>query len=269
MTICGSALYLVQALVNASGTPLPRLWLVTRGAQPVEIVESPAVLQASLWGLGAVISIEHPSLGCTRIDLDPECSGGEDSDVVRVFEEIRSNVRENQIAIRRGQSYAARFQRRRLRDENRGLPGAGAKAEAQRLDISQRGSLDNLELAPMTRRDPGRGEVEIRVVATGLNFRDVLNTLDLYPGDAGRLGNECVGKIVRVGVGVKGLKIGDEVVAVGCRLLCDLHHNKNRFCASQARPPHCRRSRDHPHYLSDRVTTPCITWAGCRRETEC
>ena len=58
----------------------------------MEINESPAVLQASLWGLGAVISVEHPGLRCTRIDLDPDCSGGEDSDVVRVFAEIRSNV---------------------------------------------------------------------------------------------------------------------------------------------------------------------------------
>ncbi len=229
MTICGSALHLVQALVNASGNHLPRLWLVTRGAQPVNIGESPSVLQASLWGLGAVISLEHPALGCTRIDLDPDCSRREDSDVVRVFEEIRSNVRENQIAIRRGQSYAARFQRCRLGDENSGLAGAGAKAEPQRLDITKRGSLDNLKLAPMTRRDPGRGEVEIKVVATGLNFRDVLNTLDLYPGDAGRLGNECVGKVVRVGVEVKGLKIGDEVVAVAADCFANYITTKTDF----------------------------------------
>ena len=236
MTICGSALHLVQALVNASGSHLPRLWLVTRGAQPVKIVESPAVVQACLWGLGAVISIEHPTLGCTRIDLDPECSRGEDSDVVRVFEEIHSNVRENQIAIRRGQSYAARLQRCRLRDENSGLPGAGAKAEAQRLDITKRGSLDNLKLAPMTRRDPGRGEVEIRVVATGLNFRDVLNTLDLYPGDAGRLGNECVGKIVAVGVGVEGLKIGDEVVAIASDCFATYVTTKTDFVLPKPAP---------------------------------
>ena len=212
--VCGSALHLVHALVNLCGSQLPRLWLVTRGSQPVGSADSPAVLQASLWGLGAVISLEHPALGCTRIDLDPECSRGEDSDVLRVFEEIRSNVRENQIAIRRGQSYAARFQRCRLGDENSGLAGSGAKAEAQRLDITKRGSLDNLKLVPASRRNPGCGEVEIRVLATGLNFRDVLNTLDLYPGDAGRLGSECAGKIVAVGERVEGLRVGDEVVAL-------------------------------------------------------
>ena len=53
------------------------------------------------------------------------------------------------------------------------------------------------------RRAPGPGEVEIRVQATGLNFRDVLNVLGLYPGDAGPLGGECAGEVVRVGQGVR------------------------------------------------------------------
>ena len=92
--------------------------------------------------------------------------------------------------------------------------GNGARTDPQRLEITERGSFDNLKLVPMTRREPDRGEVEIRVLASGLNFRDVLNTLDLYPGDAGRLGNECVGKIIAIGDGVEGLKVGDEVVAV-------------------------------------------------------
>ena len=61
---------------------------------------------------------------------------------------------------------------------------------------------------------PAPGQVEIRVHATGLNFRDVLNVLDMYPGDAGLLGSECVGRIAAVGDGVSEYKVGDRVLAM-------------------------------------------------------
>jgi len=56
--------------------------------------------------------------------------------------------------------------------------------------------------------------VEIKVQATGLNFRDVLNVLDLYPGDPGPLGGECAGEVVAVGSGVTHVKPGDQVLAL-------------------------------------------------------
>ena len=52
------------------------------------------------------------------------------------------------------------------------------------------------------RRLPGPGEVEIAVDATGLNFKDVLNVLGMYPGDPGPLGGECAGRVLAVGAGV-------------------------------------------------------------------
>ena len=68
-----------------------------------------------------------------------------------------------------------------------------------------------------TRRAPGPGEVEVRVRATGLNFRDVLNAMGLYPGtevgpvtaetyarpgDPGPIGGDCAGVVVALGEGV-------------------------------------------------------------------
>src|SRR5438105_1333684 len=52
----------------------------------------------------------------------------------------------------------------------------------------------------------------------GLNFRDVLNALGLYPGDAGPLGGECAGVVSAVGAGVETVQVGQEVVALapGC-----------------------------------------------------
>ncbi|HEY0603184.1 MAG TPA: beta-ketoacyl synthase N-terminal-like domain-containing protein, partial [Herpetosiphonaceae bacterium] len=61
---CGSVLYLTQALASCEWRTAPRLWLITRGSQPVAPSDSPQPLQMPLWGLGYVIALEHPELHC-------------------------------------------------------------------------------------------------------------------------------------------------------------------------------------------------------------
>jgi acyl transferase domain-containing protein/NADPH:quinone reductase-like Zn-dependent oxidoreductase/acyl carrier protein len=206
----GSALNLTQALVEHGGYA-PRLWLVTRGAMPLG-GESLAVQQAPIWGLGKVIALEHPELRCKRIDLDP--NGG---DIHTILDAICTHDDEDQIALRRDTRYVARLTR--YEAQNADVVGAGLRPAPtedvpMRLDITERGVLDNLTLKPIERRAPGRGEVEIRVYATGLNFKDALNAMGMYPGDAGLFGGECAGEIVAVGEGVVDLQIGDAVMAV-------------------------------------------------------
>jgi myxalamid-type polyketide synthase MxaB len=215
---CGGVLDLVQALTRTDRPRLPRLWLVTRGAQPVATPPTPLSLaQAPLWGLGRVIAAEHPELACSRIDLDPAVVGdpgssdpGSQAD--SLFEEIWANDREDQVAFRAGQRYVARVAHLgRTSRKDLQVP----EGRPYRLEITTRGELDNLALRPVVRQSPGPGEVEVHVRATGLNFRDVLNLLGLYPGDAGLLGGECAGEVAAVGQGVEGLKVGDPVVAMG------------------------------------------------------
>ncbi|WP_442936653.1 zinc-binding dehydrogenase [Nostoc sp.] len=70
----------------------------------------------------------------------------------------------------------------------------------------------------ISRQQPGRGEIEIEVGATGLNFKEVLLALGMLPipTDAHlKFGLECAGKIVALAEGVEGFKIGDEVIAFG------------------------------------------------------
>src|SRR4030095_984160 len=76
------------------------------------------------------------------------------------------------------------------------------------------GRLDNLRLQPTARHKPGTGQVEIQVYATGLNVRDVMNAMGVYPGDHIPFGAECAGIITALGEHVGGLHIGDAVVAV-------------------------------------------------------
>ncbi|MEE8526152.1 MAG: SDR family NAD(P)-dependent oxidoreductase [Thermoanaerobaculia bacterium] len=202
---CRSVLHLVQALVRTETLPARGLSLVTRGAQAV--VPGAAglqVAQAPLWGLGRVIAREHPELGCRTLDLAPDA--GED-DAETLCRELRFADGEDQVAYRGGARHVARLVRARE------SPRAAADQRLQ-WNIPTRGVLENLVLQPVPRQPPGPGEVEIRVRAAGLNFRDVLNALGMYPGDAGALGGECSGEIVAVGRGVEDLAEGDAVLAL-------------------------------------------------------
>jgi acyl transferase domain-containing protein/NADPH:quinone reductase-like Zn-dependent oxidoreductase/NAD(P)-dependent dehydrogenase (short-subunit alcohol dehydrogenase family) len=198
--VMNSGLHLAQALVDAN----TRLWFVTRGAQPVAGSLSD-LAQAPAWGLAGVIASELPSLRCTRVDLDP--TGG-DEDARVLCDSVSLADEEDRVAWRGGQRHVARL-----------IPGSVTPADDAplRLEITERGSLGNLKLQHVARELPGPGEVEIRVHASGLNFRDVLNALGMYPGDAGPLGNECAGVITAVGEGVQDLHVGDEVIAMADR----------------------------------------------------
>ena len=77
---------------------------------------------------------------------------------------------------------------------------------AWRLSIERKGSLEDLAIIPSPGGDRPLGvhEVRIGVRAAGLNFRDVLIALGLYPGDA-PLGSEAAGVVLEVGPGVTDL----------------------------------------------------------------
>jgi NADPH:quinone reductase-like Zn-dependent oxidoreductase/acyl carrier protein len=83
-----------------------------------------------------------------------------------------------------------------------------------RLESRERGHLDTLRFAPFPPTACGPGEVLIDVKAAGMNFRDVLKALALYPGeapDARIFGDEVGGVVKAVGPGVKHIAPGDRV----------------------------------------------------------
>ncbi|WP_456303956.1 SDR family NAD(P)-dependent oxidoreductase [Falsiroseomonas stagni] len=79
-------------------------------------------------------------------------------------------------------------------------------------------SLEALRWDRMAAPSATPGQVVIEVAATGINFRDVMNLLGVYPGDGGAPGVECAGRVVAVGDGVGGFAPGDAVLAIapGC-----------------------------------------------------
>jgi NADPH:quinone reductase-like Zn-dependent oxidoreductase/SAM-dependent methyltransferase/NADP-dependent 3-hydroxy acid dehydrogenase YdfG len=205
---CGSALDLAMACAGVEPARAPAVWVVTRGAQRVtgdEFHIEPA--QATLWGLGKTVDLEHPALRWRRVDLDPSNPYDQTAELRSI---ILRGSDERQLAIRDG-----RLRVPRLRRWKPAKPRSIVEGDAPyELVIGERGSIDALAFRRAERRRPGEGEVEIAVAHTALNFKDVLNVLGLYPGDPGLLGSECAGVVTRVGGAVAGLQPGDRVVAV-------------------------------------------------------
>jgi len=223
---CQSALYLTQALDKAGLFQPPRLWLVTRGTQSVQMGDPlPGLATSTLWGMGKTIALEYPEWHCTQIDLDASVQNSTQNEIRNLFETIwlsennkadrkaDRDDQEYQIALRGGHRYVPRLVR--FDREECSLNSCNAVSSCVlRLEKADSGSLDGLIWQSVPRSQPNAGEVEIQVCATGLNFRDILNVLGVYPGDAGLLGLECVGKIVQMGSDVIDFQIGDTVIAI-------------------------------------------------------
>ena len=132
----------------------------------------------------------------------------------RLAEVLLSETDETDIAIRDESVEVLRY----------GSPDlGGAKsisgAVGWRLEKTPEGGLDRVSWNPAPRIEPKEGQIEVEVVATGLNFRDVMWALSLLPDDmleegfAGpTLGLEFSGRIARVGPNVETFCVGDEVV---------------------------------------------------------
>lgn len=213
--ICGGALHLVQALAT-SAPENARLAIVTRGGQftahgrgPVE----PA--QSTLWGLNKAIGLEHPDLHPLAIDLDPSIAAGVE-EAQALVDEVRYRASESEIALRLGNSYASRLVRTPAHPVGQLEPAA--PSEKLVLTKPASGLFSDMQLRPDQRQAPQAGEVEIRVLASGLNFRDVLVALDVHH-DFDSIGSECAGRVVRVGSDVSHLAPGDEVIAIAPRAL--------------------------------------------------
>ncbi|HVK63791.1 MAG TPA: SDR family NAD(P)-dependent oxidoreductase [Polyangium sp.] len=117
-----SALYLAQALLREGFRDLPRLVLVTRGAQAVATERHAVqVAQAPLWGLGRTLGMEHPELGCTLLDLSPRPEAGE---AFSLWRELLASDGEDQVALREGVRHVARLVRSTLRTHD--APRLGA-----------------------------------------------------------------------------------------------------------------------------------------------
>ncbi|ARZ72145.1 polyketide synthase [Streptomyces albireticuli] len=183
-----------------------RLVFVTRGAVSADEGETVRDLPAAaVWGLVRSAQSENPG---RFVLLDAA-----DADVLALLPALPGLLAtgDDGFVVRDGAVRVARLAH--LGGGAGLLPPAGVP---WRLDTGAKGSLDNLLLAPCpeTLEPLAPGQVRLAVQAAGVNFRDVLNALGMYPGEAGLLGAEGAGVVTGTGPGVTGLRPGDRVMGM-------------------------------------------------------
>ncbi|WP_413106119.1 type I polyketide synthase [Streptomyces sp. Inha503] len=182
-----------------------RLVFLTRGAIAAggdADVADPA--GAAVWGLVRSAQSENPDR-FVLVDLDGQEGSRRILPALLAADEPQAVVREGTVL---GQRMA------RVSSGTALLPPAGIRE--WRLDMHTKGVLEDLALLPSPDATEALGENDIRVEmrAAGLNFRDVLNALGMYPGEAGPLGTEGAGVVTEVGSAVKDLVPGDKVMGI-------------------------------------------------------
>ncbi|MFJ8281356.1 type I polyketide synthase [Streptomyces griseoviridis] len=192
-----------------------RLVFVTHGAVAADDTETVHDLAAgAAWGLVRSAQSENPDR-FVLFDLpatDNATTSAESADALRALLPALPGLLatgDAQFAVREGTPLVGRLERLTT------APGLLAPAHVPwRLDTTGKGSLDNLVLAPCPEvlAPLGAHEVRVDVDATGVNFRDVLNALGMYPGESGPMGTEAAGVVTEVGEAVTGLAPGDRVL---------------------------------------------------------
>ncbi|TDE34841.1 type I polyketide synthase [Actinomadura sp. 6K520] len=186
-----------------------RLAVFTRGAVAAgDGAEVADLACAPLWGLMRSAQAEHPGRFLI-VDLDGDPASPQ---VAADRLPAAADADEPQLAIRHGEALVPR------------LTGTGtgpalappAEAGAWRMAAPGSATLEDLELVPHPEAEAplAAGEVRVAVRAAGLNFRDVLIALGMYPDAAAPLGSEGAGVVTEVGAGVTDLAAGDRVAGL-------------------------------------------------------
>ncbi len=190
-----------------------RLAVVTRGAVPADESGSVDVPGAALWGLVRSAQAENPSR-FLLLDLEPNTPVADHGSVLNA---VRQAVEtdESQVALRAGQMLVPRLVRAVGSGDDGGLvPPAGQSA--WRLGVVGAATVDSVRPVPCPEvLEPLRaGQVRIAVHAAGVNFRDALIVLGMYPGDAVFAGSEGAGVVLETGPEVTDLAVGDRVMGL-------------------------------------------------------
>ncbi|WP_243755212.1 type I polyketide synthase [Paractinoplanes brasiliensis] len=177
-----------------------RLMVLTRGAS-----DGMDLGAAAVWGLVRSAQSEHPDRFVLVDTDDPDQPSDE------ILRQIVASG-EPEVVLADGVPYV-----RRLVRAARGSLAVGA---GQRMGMSAPGALDNLTTLayPRATAPLAAGEVRVAVHAQGLNFRDVLIGLGMYPDPAAMMGGELAGVVLETAPDVTALRPGDRVFGQGAGL---------------------------------------------------
>ncbi|WP_203721046.1 type I polyketide synthase, partial [Paractinoplanes brasiliensis] len=192
-----AALGRVQEWLADPDTADRRLLVLTRGA-----TEGTDLAAAAVWGFVRSAQTEHPD---RFVLLDADRDGTLPDELL----ERAASSGEPEVLLRDGLLYARRL--------TRAVPAGPSLVAGQRLDVATPGTLDRLkaESHPSAVAPLAAGQVRVAVHAQGVNFRDVLIGLGMYPDPDALMGSELSGIVVETAPDVTDLKPGDRVFGMG------------------------------------------------------
>ncbi|WP_408993638.1 SDR family NAD(P)-dependent oxidoreductase [Streptomyces europaeiscabiei] len=196
-------LALVQRLLASPALVDTEVVWVTGDAVSTRPDDTVAALgTAPLWGLVRSVRAESPERTWRLVDV------AADAAVPELLAAALAVTGEPEVALRGEMVFVPRLARTGSGSTVR-VPDTGAWA----LDVREKGRLDTFEAVPLDTAEPlGPGEVRVQVRAAGLNFRDVLNALDMV--HAPKFGLECAGVVLEAGAQVRHLRAGDRVMGL-------------------------------------------------------
>ncbi|MEU8827596.1 SDR family NAD(P)-dependent oxidoreductase [Streptomyces sp. NPDC048636] len=216
-------LELVQGWLAEPRLADARLVVLTRGAVPADGHHGIAsgqeyadVAAAAVWGLVRSAQSENPGR-FILLDVDHGTDGtdgmGASPDPVRVAVAQALRADEPQLALRAGRVLVPRLVR--ADKGGAGLVGPVHQPAAWRLDTAGTATLENVApvACPEVLDALAAGQVRVAVHAAGVNFRDVLVSLGMVPGQTG-LGGEGAGVVVDVARDVTDVAVGDRVMGI-------------------------------------------------------
>ena len=178
------------------GDPAGTLVVLTHGAVALPGEDVSDLAAAAVWGLVRSAQAENPGR-IVLIDTNKAVDAA-----------VLAGVGEPQLVVRAGGVHAARLS---PAPPLLALPAGDA---AWRLAAGGGGTLEDLVIQPCPEAQAPlqAGEVRVAVAAVGVNFRDVVAALGMYPGEAPPLGAEGAGVVTEIGPEVTGVAVGDAVM---------------------------------------------------------
>ncbi|MBO3682921.1 SDR family NAD(P)-dependent oxidoreductase, partial [Streptomyces sp. NEAU-YJ-81] len=205
--LTGQVLDVLQTWLTAPSLEDSRLVVLTRGAVGVRDADSVDPAVAAAWGLVGTAQSENPGR-ILLLDLDDAPAS---TKALPTLLPALLSGDEPQLALRGGVCHLRRLTRPTA-DEALVAPEG---EPAWQLGTRGPGTLEGLALLPspeaLAPLPPGHVRIETR--AAGLNFRDVLMALGMYPGEIS-IGNEGAGVVTEVGPGVTRFAPGDRVMGL-------------------------------------------------------
>ncbi|CAL8085455.1 unnamed protein product [Orchesella dallaii] len=205
--------FLTKSLITAGLGCLPRLIAVTEGVIPVGDVDTSSYPSSTIWGFTKSLQNENNDVKLKTLDL--EGSVLSERQLEEAFCELWNFEKEIAVAYREGTRFLPQLHAHKHTSNSLKLPPG---TDRFKLILPESKSISDLQFGPLDLLGLKDNEVEVQIMASALNFRDVLSVIKPSEQfkDINSVGFDMSGVVKRVGDKVTKWKVGDLVF--GCNV---------------------------------------------------